>query len=62
MHMPGAYAAGSRCVEIVWTMCSDRAADAVAMIPAKQPNPAIAYCRKPLSLDVLLPLLQQMLP
>jgi hypothetical protein len=43
-------------------MRSDRVADAVAIIPAKQPNPAIVYCRKPLSLDVLLPLLQQMLP
>jgi CheY-like chemotaxis protein len=34
---------------------------AAADIP-NQPNPAIEYCRKPLSLDVLLPLLQQMLP
>jgi CheY-like chemotaxis protein len=30
-------------------------------IPA-QPNPVIRYCRKPLSFDALLPMLQEMLP
>jgi CheY-like chemotaxis protein len=28
----------------------------------RQPNPVIAYCRKPLSLDVLLPMIEKMLP
>jgi CheY-like chemotaxis protein len=28
----------------------------------RQPNPVIAYCRKPLSLDTLLPIIEKMLP
>ncbi|MFL9912988.1 response regulator [Paraburkholderia sp. RL17-337-BIB-A] len=28
----------------------------------KQPNPVIAYCRKPISLDMLLPIIEKMLP
>jgi CheY-like chemotaxis protein len=34
---------------------------AAAKIPV-QSNPVIAYCRKPLSLDTLLPIIEKMLP
>ncbi len=34
---------------------------AAADIPV-QPNPVIEYCRKPLSIDTLLPIIQRMLP